>query len=73
MFVIKVYVNQMFCETYVIPKPTLEDAKRYAYECAKKRCGCVIPNTYEEFEAECNDDDSWNYIDVLSDDAQLML
>lgn len=68
MYVVKISAYGEWEATYVIPKPTEQDAKETAFNAAKKQFGCVLPDTLEEFEK-----DDGCYMEVLSDDAELMI
>lgn len=68
MFVIKISAYYDWSATYVIPKPTEEEAKQTAFHAAKSQFSCVLPDTLEATE---NSDDV--YIEVLADDAELMI
>ena len=68
MFVIKISAYYDWSATYVIPKPTEEEAKQIAFHAAKSQFSCVLPDTLEEFE---NSDDL--YMEILADDAELMI
>lgn len=68
MFVIKISAYYDWSATYVIPKPTEEEAKQTAFHAAKSQFSCVMPDTLEKFE---NSDDL--YMEILADDAELMI
>ena len=68
MFVIKISAYYDWSATYVIPKPTEEEAKQTAFHAAKSQFSCVMPDTLEEFE---NSDDL--YMEILADDVELMI
>ena len=68
MFVIKISAYYDWSATYVIPKPTEEEAKQTAFHAAKSQFSCVLPDTLEVAE-NCDD----VYIQVLADDAELMI
>ncbi len=64
MYVIKISVYGEWGTTYVIPKPTEQDAKETAFNAAKKQFSCVLPDTLEGFEKG-----DGCYMEVLSDDT----
>lgn len=68
MYVIKVSAYGEWESTYVIPKPTERDAKETALYAANKQFSCGFPDTLEKLEKSeaC-------YMEVLSDDAELMI
>ena len=68
MFVIKISAYYDWSATYVIPKSTEEEAKQTAFHVAKSQFSCVMPDTLEEFE---NSD--YLYMEILADDAELMI
>lgn len=68
MYVIKISAYGEWEATYVIPKPTEQDAKEAALYAARQQFSCYLPNTLEGLEK-----DDGCYMEILSDDAELMI
>lgn len=73
MYVIKITAYEKWKAIYTVRRPTRQEAMKAAYDMAQTEFSCRLPRTFEDFMENASSFWSNYHIEVLAENAELIL